>query len=709
MELARMWEVIRRRKWVVVQALLFVTLVAVIGSYLITPSYEASSKILIMKASKSPIGLQSVGLASLSSIFTTDSDVEVNKVLAASRPYVEKMVFRLQLRDEEANLINSDELTKSGPVSTIIGRVFPKPGVSISRYQGTDILQIKAVSLHPQEAMMMANTLAEIMVEQNQMQMRAEYRSARLFLEDQMHTVKDRYNTALTRMFDFKKQEKTLDLKMETQLATEKMAELLKEKEDNIIDLAQARAKLSRLKEQLATQKPGFLSASTLKENPHIEVLKKRLTDLSLQLTRATSDLTERHPQVLSLKEQIKMAEAELNKEIEVYRSSAPGLTGLQREIASLEAHLKGVNADIDRYFKAFWELPDKAYKQAGLDMELNVAQQSYSSLLDSLYQTGMAEATTLSQIRVVEPAVAPLFPASPNKALNGALGLFMGLVFGFGLAFVREYLDDTIRTAEDVNEFRPIALLGTVPIFKPKKLQLISAKDPNDPLYESYRRIRNYPTLDQEPIRSLLITSAGPEEGKSTTVVNLGISIAREGKKVLIVDIDLRRASLHSYFDLANDTGITDLVQGTVTIDAAIQTTRVEGLRIIPSGPPFSDPGVLIESNQMGELISDLKVRFDVVIIDSAPILVKSDALVMAKYVDGLIIVLESEKTTRGAVNELVDVLERAHIRPLGFVLNRFSIEKGKHFYHHYYNGHYGSELYGGKTGLMKNQGKTS
>jgi capsular exopolysaccharide synthesis family protein len=524
-----------------------------------------------------------------------------------------------------------------------------------------------------------------------------------------MHRVKDRYDKALAKITHFKKQEKTLDLGIETRMAAEKMAELLKEKEDNVIDLAEANAKLGRLKEHLATQSPAFLSASTLQENPHIEVLKKRLTELNLQLTQATSDLTEKHPQVQSLREQIRMARAELNKEIAVYRSSAPDLIALQRQVSSLEAHLEGVNADIEKYFRAFGELPDKVYKQADLDMELNVAQQSYSSLLDSLYQIGIAEATTLSEVRVVEPAVRPLSPVSPNKTLNGTLGLFVGLVFGLGLAFVAEYLDDTIRTAEDVKQFRPIALMGTVPRFKPKKPLLIPANDPNDPLFESYRRIRNYPTMDEAPVRTLLVTSAGPEEGKSTTVVNLGISLAREGKKVLMVDMDVRRPGLHACFDLSNKKGVTDLLQGETSVDEAIQTTQVEGLSVMTSGPTFPDPGVLIDSKQMGELIPALKTRFDVVIIDSAPILVKSDALVIARYVDGLMVVLASEKTTRRAISELVEVLAKAHITPLGFVLNRFAIEKGKYFYHQYYYGHYDSESSAGTDNLIEEAGEAS
>jgi capsular exopolysaccharide synthesis family protein len=199
---------------------------------------------------------------------------------------------------------------------------------------------------------------------------------------------------------------------------------------------------------------------------------------------------------------------------------------------------------------------------------------------------------------------------------------------------------------------------------------------------------------MDNGSVRSLLITSPGPNEGKSTTVVNLGISIARERKRVVLVDMDLRRASLHAYFNLPNHIGMTDILQGEASVDEAVQATPVEGLNIISSGPAFPDAGVLIESGQVGPLISELTTQFDMVIIDSAPVLVKSDALVLAKHVDGPIIVIESEKTTRQAARELTDILAEADIKPLGFILNRFSIKKGQHLYHQYYYGHHGGEL---------------
>ncbi|UCD87483.1 MAG: polysaccharide biosynthesis tyrosine autokinase [Desulfobacterales bacterium] len=695
MELTKIWEVIRRRKWIILQALIVVTLVTVMGSYLIKPSYEASSKVLVMPFKKGAgLELGKVGLPSLTSIITTITDLSVNKVLAVSRPYMEKLVSRLQLRDRKGQLISSDKLTQSEPVFSFKEIIFPQPRIGIREKEETNLLNIRGVSSNSEEAMMMANTLAQIMVDENQENVRAEYRHARIFIEGQISEVKEQYNKALLKLTEFRKKEETLDLRIETRLAAEKTAELLKEKEDNIIDLAEARAKLGRLKEQLAKEKPGFLSASTLQENPHIDVLKKRLTELRLQLAQARSDLTERHPQVLSLNEQIKIAEAELEKEIEVYRSSAPELTQLERRIASLEAHLTGVNADMDKYFAAFGELPDKVYKQTGLDMELNVSQQRYSALLDSLHRVEMAEASTLSEIRVVEPAVRPIFPESPNKTKNGLLGVFVGLAFGLGLAFVAEYQDDRIRTTEDAKELRHIALMGLVPVFEPTKQPLISTKDPDDPLCECYRKIRNYPSIEDGSVKSLLITSPGPNEAKPTTVVNLGISIAHERKQVVLIDMDLRRPSLHAYFNLPNHVGMTDILQGESSLDEAIQATSVEGLSIISSGPPFPDAGVLIESGEVGSLLSELTTRFDMVIMDSAPVLVKSDPLVLAKHVDGSIIVIESERTTRRAARELVDILANAHIKPLGFILNKFSMKKGKQLYHQYYYGYGGREL---------------
>ena len=694
MDLTEIWEVIRRRKWLIIQAIFVVSLSALIGSELITPLYQTSAKIMVKRAK---VGVKEearelIGLPGLSSmIIRTHADVDVNKVLATSRPYIGQLIADLQLRDDNGNLLKAEALVQEGIAATIRGKIFAETGnIRISQYAGTSILEITASSRDPLEARMMANGLADIMMDENQRLIRSEYSIARSFLEEQMSRVKERFLVALREVTEFQKQEKTIDLKLETELASKKMAELLNQQETDIIELAQTRAKMENLKQQLAKQSPDYLFADTVNDSPQIATLKKSITELDLQLTQASSELTDNHPRVQTLKDQIALAKAELKKELEVYKTSAPQLIALERQIAASDAHLAGVNADINKYLKTLGGIPDKVFSKESLGMELNVTQQIYRSLLDALYEIKMGEATTLAEIRLVESALTPYSPVSPNKGLNTVLGIFLGLVFGVALVFVLEYLDDTIRRAEDVKEFRPVTLIGTVPEFEPDRVPLIWGKDPNDPVYESYRKIRNHLKMGERSIDTLLIMSAGPGEGKSTTVVNLGTSVAREGKKVAMVDMDLRRPSLHTYFDLPNEVGMADIVQGKASLDEAIQATRVEGLALVPSGPPFPDPGWLVESDALGRLVSDLRTRFDMVIIDSAPLLIKSDALVLARHVDGSMIILESEKTTRRAVREMMETLARADIRPLGFILNRFSIEKGKYFYHHYYYGRY-------------------
>lgn len=694
MELTWIWEVILRRNRVIIQAVLVVGLTALVAGLIATPVFKASSKIMIMDTEmrkEGPIGIGAI----VSPIIRTSADIGFNRLLATSKPYIDDLIRKLQLRDDKGSLLQSNQLTRGGIASRIKRKIWPLPEIKIWQITGARVLEIGAFSRDRQEAMTMANTLAHTMVVRNQKQVRAEYRSASSFLEGQMEKVRKRYDGALVRLADFQKKERTVDLETETKLSAGRMERLMKDKEETIRTLAESHAIQERLKEQLNAQNPGFISASAMKENPHIEILKKRLTQLKIEFAEATSELTENHPRVKGMRKQIKFAEAELKAELKVYQASAPGLTALDQEIDALEARLKGIDFDTDKYVETLAKLPDKVIKRETLNLELKVTQDAYSSLLSAINRIGVAEATTLSEIRVVERAALPTSPTSPKRAANVFLGCAVGLLLGLCLSIILEYLDDTIGTSEDVKEFEPVALIGTIPEFEKGQLPLISRKDPNDPLYESYRKIRNFVTMNEKPIKAFLVASAGPGEGKSTTVANLGISVSRGGKKAVIIDLDLRRASLHTHFGLPGDVGgMADLLQGRISVDEAIQATGVEGLNIIPSGLPFSDPGGLIESDQMGRIITELKTRFDVVILDSAPMLVKSDALVLAKYVDGSIIVLESGKTTRRAVIELMKALAEAHIKPLGFVLNRLSVKKGSHSYHQYYYGHPGREL---------------
>jgi capsular exopolysaccharide synthesis family protein len=468
------------------------------------------------------------------------------------------------------------------------------------------------------------------------------------------------------------------------------MAEKLKQKEAAVIELAQNKGKLAELKKQLLRLSPDFLPADTLKESPQIEIIKKRIMNLDLQISQALTEFTEKHPRVISLKEQMDLARAELIREIKVFQKSAPQLIALQRQIAATEAYLDGVNADIEKFLINLGGIPDKLFRRETLGMELTVTQQIYRSLLDSLYEIRMGEVTTLGEIRIVEMATTPFSPISPNKAVNGILGLFLGFLFSLGFIFVLEYLDDTIRSAADLHVFKPVGLIGMIPRLPRETAPAILSKDPNDPLYESYRKVRNHLSAIDKPPRSLVVTSPGPGDGKTTTAMNLAICIARDGKRVVLIDMDLRRPELHTHFHMDNEIGIADVVQKNCTLAEALRKTPVEGLHMITCGTPCADPGKIIESKRIEKVLDVLTQRFDMVILDTAPALVKGDAVVLSRITDGSVVVVSCETSTRRAVHALLDMMAKARTKSSGIVLNGVSISRGKHYYQEFYLGHY-------------------
>jgi len=691
MELRKLWEIVWHRKWIIAQAFLIISLTAIIGSFLITPMYETSAKVLIKTSDTASSLLSSIGLEDFSRLITgSETDTETYIALATLESVLNPIISKLQLRSSDGNLMKPSELRGS---SIILSTILPKPYVEITQVEDTDLFEIKARSSDPEEAAMIANTLAEAYTEENLKQRKEEYSRARMFIENQIKVVKVDYLHALEEIKEFRIREETVDLGKETKVAIDKMAELMKEKEDNIIDISETRAKTETLKTQLGKQSETVVSSSAISENPQIEVLKKTLSDLELQLAGALTEKRPGHPDVVALKQKIKRAKTELRAEMDIFRESSEDLQKLERELAALEAHLKGVSADIDKYLSMLYTIPDKAFAQSQLELNLSVNQDLYSSLLEYLYQVGIAEAMTLSEIRLAEPAEVPDIdkPKSPSIALNGIMGTFLGLMFGFGLGFLVDYLDDTIKTPDEVKE-QGLTLLGTVPKFRRRESPLISQRDPKEPVSESYRTIRNslkFASLDK-PINSLLITSSIEGEGKTTTVVNLGISISREGKEVLIMDTDLRRPAIHELFGESNSVGVTTILAEEARPGDAIKETDIKGLSLLTSGPVPPDPGRMVESTKMRQLIRDLAQQYDVVLLDSPPVLVANDAIVLAGCVDSSILVLESEKVTRRAFSQAQELLKGANIQPVGAILNKFKIERGGYYYYYYYKGGY-------------------
>lgn len=685
----KLMEMLFRRKRTIVVSFILVTLTVVVGNMLLEPIYRAGSKVLVEPAQNKRVGV-GMGANGSVSTFLPGSVAPVEKVLNAPGTIVDEIVSRLQLRDGRGRLMASGQLINPGFAAGLTKTMFASPYVFVERKNETGILSVVATSPHPREAAMIADCLAEVVVDKIRGEIKADFKTAQAAVSSQLETIKDEYTSNLRAVADVQKSQESVDVETETVLAAKKMGDLLKQKEETLVALAEVRTKLDELKNQGRKADQEVVALSALEDSKHVTAIKEKLTQLRLELAAAASDFTEEHPKVRALREQIATAEEELESELAIYRSAVPEIAGLEKELLSLGARMKAIDENIAQHARSLNQLPDKAFKQASFDMELKAGPEAYSSLLDSRHALQMAEVGSLGGIGIVEPAKVPAVPVFPKKGLNTVLGMCAGFFLGLAIAFIREYFDDTIKSADDVKALRPAATIGAVPLIETKQMALISGRDPNDPLYESYRWIRShFDVIDHirnKRLRSVLISSAGPNEGKSTTVVNLGISIAREGRKVVVVDTDLRRPSLDNYLDVPNDIGLSDWLQGRCLLGEIKHKTAVNDLMVIPSGPPVTDPGQLLESEKMGELMATLEGEHDLVILDSAPLLIKADALALAKWVQGTVMVLESEKTTRRALSEMMSRVARVPAQPLGFVLNKCPVRRGRYSYDRYY-----------------------
>ncbi len=690
MELRIIWEIICRRKWIIVQAFLVISLTAIIGTFLLPSVYETSATVHIKTSDTASSLLASIGLQGVMTGGKKEVATETRLELATVSPILEEVISRLQLRARNGSLLKPSKLKKS---KFIVSSIFPQPYVEIEQIEDTDLIEIKAQSPDAEEAAIIANTLAEVYIEHNLSQMKEEYKSAKGFIENQIKLTRADYFNVLNEIKQFKLAEDTVDLEKETWVTIETMADLIKEKEDNIVNICKAMAELEILKGQLDRENDAKVSSSAISENPQIKKLKSTLTDLELELAGMLTEKRPDHPDVAAINEKITRTRDELKTEIGVFQETSTSLQNLERELAALEAQRKKVDNNIKRHVSLLRAIPHKIFRESQLELKYNVSQDLYSSLLENLYQVGIAEAMVISDIRLVEAAIVPDIdkPDSPNKVLNSIVGILLGTMFGFGLGLLVDYLDDTIKSSDEVKE-HGMTLLGSVPKFRRKESSIISQRDPKDPISESYRTVRNslkFASLDKS-IKSLLITSSVENEGKTTSVANLGISITREGKKVLLIDTDLRRPTIHELFGVSNLIGITTILAEEAKPGEAIKETDIEGLSLLTSGPVPPDPARLVESAKMKQLIKDLGQQYDIIILDSPPALMANDAIMLAGYVDISILILESGKVTRRAFSEAEELFKRANVQPVVAILNKVKIERGGYYYHYYYKDSY-------------------
>lgn len=462
------------------------------------------------------------------------------------------------------------------------------------------------------------------------------------------------------------------------------------------------------------------------------------LTD-SLEMVRTdlTSTLGQTHPDVIEINKRIRdnqLREKEINSQIGVNAvgENQEQLPSLQTKIVEAEQSLFEMNSDVEYYEQKLKESNTQDSDEFSRELEfqrLMHAKALFETRYDALVQLQEEEqfqkATQSGGVKMIDPATFPNQPlpsTTPRKVLFGAI---IGLSLGLGAAFLLEYMDSSLKTSEDVSRFLNIPLIGEIPrikdidgkksffsIFslqgKPGKEEsynprLITNFSPKEPIPESYRNVRTslQYSFAADPLRCFVISSPNASEGKSLTTANVAIGFAQSGKKTLIIDTDLRRPVIHKIFGLVKEPGITDVLINQVSLHEAIKPTAVEGLYILPAGHSTPNPGELIGSDRMNELLAQLKQEMDIILMDSPPVIAAIDSAILSAKTQGVLLVFNMDETKREAASFCIEQIKRSGGNVIGGILNNIDVDRRYGYYYgnrYYYRYKYYSKYYYGE-----------
>jgi succinoglycan biosynthesis transport protein ExoP len=359
-------------------------------------------------------------------------------------------------------------------------------------------------------------------------------------------------------------------------------------------------------------------------------------------------------------------------------------IANTEKDLAETQQQLKTVTDDTQR---------------TRLETSLAQYRNTYSTLVANYQQVVLAVAQANNNIVVAEPAKVPERPIRPRTRTNVMLATIVGVLLALGIAFLIEYLDDTVKTPDDVSRVSGLSTLGAIARLKESggPRQLVAWMRVKSPESEAYRTLRTniqFSSVDN-PIRSLLVTSSSPGEGKSTTTANLAVVLAQTGQRVIVVDTDLRRPVLHKVFGIPNNVGLTTalLAGESLSLEDYLQPTEIDTLSVLTSGPIPPNPSELLGSHRMQHLIEVLAQATDIVIFDSPPVLAVTDAVVLGRQMDGVLVVADAGNTREHALAQAAAELQKTGANVLGVALNRLDTRRGGYYYYYYYSDEQGGQ----------------
>ena len=717
------FRVLIKRKWIVIGCLVTIFSLVAIASFKMTPIYEAVGRIAINKPDSNLVNFKDSQNGGADYSDPTDMDTEVT--------ILQSDLLALQV----IKALNLDKLPEYGgkPSSGPVDNLAPDPlqadsartsgllggfkgGLRVALKPNTRIVEIRYVSTNPQLAAAIVNKLAETYTEQNFKTKFESTMQASDWLSKQLVDLQMKVETSQEKLVRYQKEHEILGADEKQNIITEKLDELNKE-----LTAAEAtRMEKESLYRLVQSGDPDVVAstAGALETGgaggtgglaPLIASLRAKEADTKIQVAELSTQFGPSYPKVAQLNNQLKEIDAQIQLELKKVADRVRGqfLAAQQQEIMLRE--------EFEKQKQEANKLNESAIEYRLLKRDVDVNRQLYEGLLEKLKEAGVTAGLKSNNIRVVDVARTPTYPTEPNIPRNLAFALVLGLTSGIGLAFLLENMDNTVRTTEQAQVISGLPALGMIPMGSKngidstgKKLltlsssreavELVTQARPQSQMAESYRALRTSLLLSNlgTPPKIIMITSARPQEGKTTTSINTAIVLAQKGVRVLLIDADLRRPSVHKTLGMGPRSGLSNVLTGSITLEHAITRSPIlSNLFVLPAGTPPPNPAELLASSNMRDLLADLREHYDHIVIDTPPTLSVTDAVVLSQRVDAIILVIRSSKTTKQALRRSRDILMQVNARITGVLLNAVDLTSPDYYYYYEYQGKYHDSYY--------------
>ena len=724
------WLTILKHRRLALVTLLVVLTAAVIYLFTAIPVYRATAQILIERANPNILSAQEMFAIDPSGQDFYQTQYKVLESRAIARDVIgrlhldrhpeyqaaEKGGFSLLaplkwasdfltelIRGKEEGTPASDESPLGETLSTMkpeedneLVRAF-QGRLQITPIRNSRIVQIGFESIDPRLAALGANTVAQAYIDWNLGLRIKSSQSASIFLDEQVKQAKQRMEASEQAIQQYREKHglslaagKTEDGRQSQDLSRQRLSQVSAQLTDATNKRIEAEIKYRNALD-LAKNPDTADSIPEVSMNPVIISMKDKEVQLIRERTVKAGKYGPKHPEMVALNQELenllKLKRQEIRNVVDSLKASYEIAQKQERALAQAMQAREGETISRDKIAIQFQVLQQEA--------ESN--RQLYDLLLKRLKESSVTEENRTVNIHVVDRAEVPTIPAWPPKAKGLLLALALGLALGIGLAFFAEYIDDTVKSPDDIEKRFDLPYLGSVPRFESKgegkkKSDLLVLNDPKSQAAEAYRGLRTgilFSTPDRSP-RAILFTSATASEGKTITSINIALIMAMAGERTLLVDLDMRRPRLHKGLNVPGERGVSNILVGEGDWRPFVLDVAVPNLQFIPSGPISPNPAELIASELMRKLIREWTEAYDRVIIDTAPIAAVTDPVLLSRLVDGTVILIHAGVTSRHVIASAVRQIRDVQGRVLGAVLNDVDTHNGGYYYYHYYHHYY-------------------